>query len=337
MISSPSASDRVLETCARVIDAPPAEWSCALLNLTGLTRLRVGLHGTSRRSGSLAHLALPNGSISCVRLHQRTTTDSFNGPLPTLVMLRLGTADLSMPGRSPLPGQSDIFLLEPGQRLVSLVPQEAEGLLIRFQAIPESAPLRLADYAVESIRTEVDQFIADTRYVIDHAVLVRRAILLLERLRALLSGRRLPSLPSPANNADLRVEQVLGFIQAEPDWTFCMDFLAARVHTGPRNLHRLIRRQTGITPYACYQRARLLRVREDIARLVDPEATVSWYATGHGFTHLSRFSGDYRRLFGELPSVTLAQRKALTDPHQAPLLDGRINLKLSATDDRALN
>jgi AraC-like DNA-binding protein len=40
------------------------------------------------------------------------------------------------------------------------------------------------------------------------------------------------------------------------------------------------------------------------------DETVGDVAMRHGFTHLGRFSVEYRRRFGEAPSATLARRRA---------------------------
>ncbi|MGZ4726293.1 MAG: helix-turn-helix domain-containing protein [Acidimicrobiales bacterium] len=60
----------------------------------------------------------------------------------------------------------------------------------------------------------------------------------------------------------------------------------------------------GMSPTAYLRTAALYQVRR--ALLVGPEArdAVSRVASGLGFWHLSRFAGQYRALFGELPSAT---------------------------------
>jgi transcriptional regulator GlxA family with amidase domain len=51
---------------------------------------------------------------------------------------------------------------------------------------------------------------------------------------------------------------------------------------------------------------RLDAVRERLTR-ADSPCTVAEVATEFGFGHLSRFSQDYRRRYGENPSETLAR------------------------------
>jgi AraC-like DNA-binding protein len=63
--------------------------------------------------------------------------------------------------------------------------------------------------------------------------------------------------------------------------------------------------------------ARLRQVREALLA-ADPEANVTTIASNAGFTHLSRFSIEYRRRFGEKPSETLKSRRRGRLPSREP-------------------
>lgn len=65
----------------------------------------------------------------------------------------------------------------------------------------------------------------------------------------------------------------------------------------------------GIAPLAYLRRVRLNRARRDLSMASNDQVSITSVATHWGFWHLGRFSSDYRRLFGELPSDTL--RRAL--------------------------
>jgi len=84
-------------------------------------------------------------------------------------------------------------------------------------------------------------------------------------------------------------------------------------HTGvsQRNLQYCFLEVVEQTPVAYLRLARLHRAR---AALRDPDAAipkVGDVAARWGFWHLSKFAGDYRALFGELPSETLRQRRPI--------------------------
>lgn len=70
-----------------------------------------------------------------------------------------------------------------------------------------------------------------------------------------------------------------------------------------RTLHLAFRETYGISPAAYLRRLRLNAVRRE---LLDGSGTpITEAATRFGFFHFGRFAADYRRLFGELPSMTV--------------------------------
>jgi AraC-like DNA-binding protein len=72
-----------------------------------------------------------------------------------------------------------------------------------------------------------------------------------------------------------------------------------------RTLTRAFRRRHGQSPMAFVRERRLDEVRRRLLGAIRAETSVSDIALDHGFCHLGRFSADYRRAFGELPSETL--------------------------------
>ena len=69
------------------------------------------------------------------------------------------------------------------------------------------------------------------------------------------------------------------------------------------------RKYFALSPMAYLKKHRLGAVRQDILEHGSTR-TISEIALGWGFTHLGRFSAEYRKLFDESPSQTL-QRKRL--------------------------
>ena len=70
------------------------------------------------------------------------------------------------------------------------------------------------------------------------------------------------------------------------------------------SLNRIFLSEYGIPPKS-YIRSRCLSAARDALACVSPEAKVSDIANRWGFWHMGQFAGDYRRMFGELPSDTL--------------------------------
>lgn len=78
------------------------------------------------------------------------------------------------------------------------------------------------------------------------------------------------------------------------------------VGTSERNLQYAFRAYVDMSPLAYLRLCRLNRVRA-ILRASDPQTTtVTSVAMQFGFLHLGRFSLDYKRVFDESPSATLA-------------------------------
>lgn len=74
-------------------------------------------------------------------------------------------------------------------------------------------------------------------------------------------------------------------------------------------LFEAFRKHLGLSPMAYLKKYRLSEVRKEI--LQDRSArNISEIAMGWGFTHLGRFSTDYRKLFEETPTMTLQRNEA---------------------------
>lgn len=74
-----------------------------------------------------------------------------------------------------------------------------------------------------------------------------------------------------------------------------------------RTLRYAFQEYVGLSPVAYLRVCRLNKVRAVLAASDPAHTTVTQVAMRHGFLHLGRFSGDYRRMFGETPSATLGR------------------------------
>lgn len=82
--------------------------------------------------------------------------------------------------------------------------------------------------------------------------------------------------------------------------------ICAFVGVSERTLQYAFRTYVGMSPLAYLRLCRLNRVRV-VLRACDPRsATVTQIAAQFGFLHMGRFAFDYRRVFDESPSATLA-------------------------------
>ncbi len=106
------------------------------------------------------------------------------------------------------------------------------------------------------------------------------------------------------------VRRIEEYLDASGDIVLSIPTLCQIAGTSERTLEYAFREQVGITPARYLKLRRMNLVRR---RLGDPEwsnAGVTRIALDCGFYDLGRFAGEYRFLFGEVPSETLARARS---------------------------
>ena len=106
--------------------------------------------------------------------------------------------------------------------------------------------------------------------------------------------------PSWARRADL-IPVAREFMDANLRNNLTADEIAQALDVSYRSLHYAFRESFGVSPYRYFLTRRLSAVRR---QLKEGRLTVSQASVAHGFYTPSRFTRQYRRLFGELPSET---------------------------------
>ena len=128
------------------------------------------------------------------------------------------------------------------------------------------------------------------------AVLTRTTEMMAEpRPRAVAHALRIVATAEAVMDADL----------TRPVYT---EQLCTTLGVSARCLHDAFRAALGVSPHAHLKSRRLMLVRRALLRRQEGPELVKSVALGHGFWHLGRFARDYRAVFGELPSETLASR-----------------------------
>ncbi len=107
--------------------------------------------------------------------------------------------------------------------------------------------------------------------------------------------------------APRHVKVVEEYIHAHADDALTPAHLAEVAGVSLRSLYAGFREHRGLSPMAYLRAVRLERVRHDLLN-VAAVGSVSTAAMRWGFTHLGRFSAEYRRAFGECPGETLRRR-----------------------------
>lgn len=108
------------------------------------------------------------------------------------------------------------------------------------------------------------------------------------------------------------VKRAEDFIHSHADQPISVIELAEHAGVSTRALFTGFQNFRGISPMAYLKSVRLQRVYADLLEASPCSETVTAVAMRWGFTHLGHFTVDYRRKFGESPSVTL-RRVSLTN------------------------
>ncbi|MCU0869592.1 MAG: helix-turn-helix domain-containing protein [Burkholderiales bacterium] len=100
------------------------------------------------------------------------------------------------------------------------------------------------------------------------------------------------------------VERARAQIAARPDAPMTVAELCAEVGVSRRTLQYSFQQVLGVNPVQYLRAVRLNGVRRAL-KAAGGSARIGDIAARWGFWHLSQFSADYRRMFGELPSDTV--------------------------------
>jgi AraC family transcriptional regulator, ethanolamine operon transcriptional activator len=102
------------------------------------------------------------------------------------------------------------------------------------------------------------------------------------------------------------VAEAEALMDSRPGGALTMLDLCRQLEVSERSLHYAFRDILGQTPMAYYRHKRLNAVRRQLKQAGSLRITVAEAGRAAGFSHTGQFAADYRRLFGELPSTTLA-------------------------------
>ncbi len=138
--------------------------------------------------------------------------------------------------------------------------------------------------------------------------------------------RRAPD-TSSALPADL--VRALGWLRSHLSEPIQLEQLAQVSGVRPRTLETHFKMFLGTTPLGWVRRMRLARARQELLR-AGPQATVTDIAHCSGFSELGRFAGQYRKAFGELPSMTIRRTRSAQTNSADMDMDEALRLTLGA-------
>jgi AraC-like DNA-binding protein len=105
-----------------------------------------------------------------------------------------------------------------------------------------------------------------------------------------------------------QVRRAMEYIDANWSKPLTVQALATAIGVGARSVFKSFRQSTGLSPMEYVKQVRLRHARE-MLMLAEPERTVTGVALVCGFQNSGHFAREYKRAFGELPSLTLARAK----------------------------
>jgi AraC-like DNA-binding protein len=126
---------------------------------------------------------------------------------------------------------------------------------------------------------------------------------------ALATGPQLLSPVRAAREAQRVVRMAEDYLRANLERPVYREQLCEALGVSLRKLHDAFIGVTGLSPQTYLKLRRLVLVRRALRRGAEWPTLVKSVALAHGFWHLGHFSRDYRLLFGESPSETLAQAR----------------------------
>lgn len=112
--------------------------------------------------------------------------------------------------------------------------------------------------------------------------------------------------PCPIRTSAGVAEKIAQQLRLRENGPLVMSDLCAELHLHERTLRQHFTCHFGISPQAYHQNLRLNRLRQLLLTGKDSRGQISHYAARLGFWHMGRLGQQYRRLFGETPSETLA-------------------------------
>lgn len=115
--------------------------------------------------------------------------------------------------------------------------------------------------------------------------------------------------PTGGANPTHHLRRAEAYIHANLGEPFSLRNLTEAVETSPSTLIRTFNTHHGVSPMQYVKRLRLEAVRRTLFEADPRSHSVGQAATAFGFRQLGRFSADYKKEFGELPSATLRRHQ----------------------------
>ncbi len=126
-----------------------------------------------------------------------------------------------------------------------------------------------------------------------------------EQIISLLGDDHLPVTTNKQRRRDLALQSAVNYIHESRDNVVTVPNLCEVSNVSQRTLEYAFRERYGLTPKEYTLVYRLNNARKQLRLCAPDKNQVSEIARQNGFWHMGQFSASYRKLFAELPSITL--------------------------------
>jgi AraC-like DNA-binding protein len=210
-------------------------------------------------------------------------------------------------------GPAGLFAATTVQIPVAKLRELAEGAQLPLQGVLGMDALalrgRIGASVLQGMKRLADDIFLQPEAPLPAKIATATADMMYEQMLVMLTSLAAPPQPRvlPAFHRVRAAEEIM---HAESDEPLSMIDLAQRLGISLRSLQLAFAEvHDGKSPRQIYNEIRLQRARQ---RLLDASGhdQVTKIALDAGFLHLGRFAQTYARTFGELPSETLARRRA---------------------------
>jgi AraC-like DNA-binding protein len=286
--------------------AKPADFE-GVANYLLLSKIGLGFCGY----GAKTVVGFPEGDFARLQIGLKGKAGVILGSAATIPV------NEQQPGITP-PGQRTTLVFEPGfeqlilriktgaleNALTTLLGAKPRGSLVFDPTAPPKQP-------TAQLLRELIMFLAN-QLNSTAAQLPRPMLLELEQalIVTFLSAYRhnfTEVLESPATEpAPLVVRLAEEYVEANWARSITIEELASQTNTSIRSLYAAFKKYRGYSPMGFVKTVRLRRARQMLLE-GNPKTSVSQIAFKCGFGNLGHFAGDFRQMFGELPSEAFAR------------------------------
>ncbi|MDO6460131.1 helix-turn-helix domain-containing protein [Granulosicoccaceae sp. 1_MG-2023] len=278
--------------------------------------------GNGRFYGRIDELHLPGLQVFNEHTSQALRQQCRVLPESIWFGLPLKTEDMRINGQQPeqtdvlcRPGDTQFELVTPANfDMLSVVVDRkelerhaaAQGIEIKLLDATSYPRLKLSQNTLRNIQFLLKRIVSTKSNLLN--VQIHHDLLVMALLELLAEEKPNRTVPPSYARRKAVVDRIRHHVEAAGDAPVTMAELCEVGCVSRRTLQYSFETILGISPRQFLRASRLNRVKRMLSSA--ESGSVADIAAINGFYHHSQFSADYKRLFGELPSETLAHKRA---------------------------